>query len=154
MLCYDIIMMTLEQNWSVEFPKVGLDDVEPSIFFKNVRKEVDLFLGGRFPCTFSDWGDGSVILNFNDWASESVNVFEKYYPEIFIGSTITGLAKNVEGFKHSMNNKFVLAFRGSFLRNVTTGKFVGIKLTGLYFTIKKAVVSSSAMDIFSEIDIL
>ena len=43
MLCYDIIMMTLEQNWSVEFPKVGLDDVEPSIFLKMFGKKLIYF---------------------------------------------------------------------------------------------------------------
>jgi len=128
----------VQEWWKINFPKIAEDLIEPGEFRKNVGRAVSLFMRINFPLDINL--PAGVV-----FSASSMSVNESgynVYPVVMLQPTITGPYVRVQEFLKPFKtwSGFELYWKGSFLKNKTTGKISGMRLTDLAYNIPDKMV--------------
>jgi hypothetical protein len=119
-------------NVCVRFPKIAEDLIDGKVFGENVNQEVNRFRSAKLPSTLDKIEVvKDVFVEVNDFSIYSLGV-GTYYPTVFADIILSGKLGAVNGFEKTLpGNDFY--WKGSFLKNKTSGLITGIKLTNIAY---------------------
>jgi hypothetical protein len=116
--------------WKIVFPKIAEDLLDPEAFIPNVISAVSIFGRTNLPIKVKVGPKTTFSVD-----KLHVQVHGEHYPTINFMPLIKGPKTDLDEFLKSIHehNGYELHWRGSFRKNKTTGKIIGMNLTGLVY---------------------
>jgi hypothetical protein len=119
--------------WEIKFPKIAEDLIDETVFKNNVIRAVKLFLDLHIPLEKNvipgvHMSMGAVTITTSGYG---------HYPSIVFQPVFSGLNDEVKDFLKPFQqwSGHELYWKGSFLKNKTDGKIIGMRLTDLAYTV-------------------
>ena len=119
--------------WTIRFPKLAPDLLDEGVFQKNVIHSAQVFDTMHFP--FSSVVSPQVTMDILGIHIEYDSY--SFFPRVSFQPTIAGKKSDIEKFLEPIRrwSGYELYWKGSFLKSKTTGKIIGMKLSGLAYNI-------------------